>query len=114
MGRQIHEDGHVPAVHGRSERPDRGVLFAPLRNREILGTQRAGGYSDSPLWQTQRERYDQFGRRPINSTNSTPATSGRTAIPPVFRLDGRVALITGAGRGIGAEGALALAGAGAE
>ena len=47
-------------------------------------------------------------------TNSTPATSGRTAIPPAFRLDGRVALITGAGRGIGAEGALALAGAGAE
>jgi len=31
-----------------------------------------------------------------------------------FRLDGRVALITGAGRGIGAAGALALAEAGAE
>lgn len=36
------------------------------------------------------------------------------AIPPAFRLDGRLALITGAGRGLGAEGALALAQAGAE
>jgi NAD(P)-dependent dehydrogenase (short-subunit alcohol dehydrogenase family) len=33
--------------------------------------------------------------------------------PPSFRLDGRVALVTGAGRGIGAEAAVALAGAGA-
>src|SRR5580704_7367278 len=32
---------------------------------------------------------------------------------PSFRLDGRVALVTGAGRGIGAEAAVALAGAGA-
>jgi NAD(P)-dependent dehydrogenase (short-subunit alcohol dehydrogenase family) len=31
-----------------------------------------------------------------------------------FRLDGRVALVTGAGRGIGAEAAVALAGAGAK
>src|SRR5689334_219841 len=36
------------------------------------------------------------------------------ALPTAFRLDNRVALITGAGRGIGAEGALALAQAGAE
>jgi len=33
---------------------------------------------------------------------------------PSFRLDGRRALIVGAGRGIGAAGACALAGAGAE
>jgi NAD(P)-dependent dehydrogenase (short-subunit alcohol dehydrogenase family) len=35
-------------------------------------------------------------------------------MPPSFRLDGRVALVTGAGRGIGAEAAVALALAGAE
>ncbi|MGH9376917.1 MAG: SDR family NAD(P)-dependent oxidoreductase [Terriglobia bacterium] len=35
-------------------------------------------------------------------------------IPPSFRLDGRIALVTGAGRGIGAEAAVALAAAGAE
>jgi NAD(P)-dependent dehydrogenase (short-subunit alcohol dehydrogenase family) len=35
-------------------------------------------------------------------------------MPPSFRLDGRVALVTGAGRGIGAEAAMALALAGAE
>jgi NAD(P)-dependent dehydrogenase (short-subunit alcohol dehydrogenase family) len=35
-------------------------------------------------------------------------------MPPNFRLDGRIALITGAGRGIGAEAAVALANAGAE
>jgi NAD(P)-dependent dehydrogenase (short-subunit alcohol dehydrogenase family) len=35
-------------------------------------------------------------------------------MPPNFRLDGRIALITGAGRGLGAEGAEALAHAGAE
>ena len=34
--------------------------------------------------------------------------------PPSFRLDARVALVTGAGRGIGAEAAVALASAGAE
>lgn len=33
---------------------------------------------------------------------------------PSFRLDGRRALVVGAGRGIGAAGACALAGAGAE
>ena len=33
---------------------------------------------------------------------------------PVFRLDGLVALVTGAGRGLGAETAIALADAGAE
>ena len=33
---------------------------------------------------------------------------------PSFRLDGRVALVTGAGRGIGAEAAVALASAGAQ
>jgi NAD(P)-dependent dehydrogenase (short-subunit alcohol dehydrogenase family) len=35
-------------------------------------------------------------------------------MPPNFRLDGRIALVTGAGRGIGAEAAVALADAGAE
>jgi NAD(P)-dependent dehydrogenase (short-subunit alcohol dehydrogenase family) len=35
-------------------------------------------------------------------------------VPPSFRLDGQIALVTGAGRGIGAEAAVALAGAGAE
>ena len=35
-------------------------------------------------------------------------------MPPSFRLDGHIALVTGAGRGIGAEAAVALAGAGAE
>jgi NAD(P)-dependent dehydrogenase (short-subunit alcohol dehydrogenase family) len=35
-------------------------------------------------------------------------------MPPCFRLDGRVALVTGAGHGIGAEAAIALALAGAE
>lgn len=35
-------------------------------------------------------------------------------MPPSFRLDGRVALVSGAGRGIGAEAAVALASAGAE
>jgi NAD(P)-dependent dehydrogenase (short-subunit alcohol dehydrogenase family) len=35
-------------------------------------------------------------------------------VPPSFRLDGHIALVTGAGRGIGAEAAVALAGAGAE
>ena len=47
------------------------------------------------------------GRRAINS----PKDSG---FPASFRLDGRVALITGAGRGIGAEAAVALSDAGAE
>jgi NAD(P)-dependent dehydrogenase (short-subunit alcohol dehydrogenase family) len=35
-------------------------------------------------------------------------------MPASFRLDGRVALVTGAGRGIGAEAAVALGGAGAK
>ena len=35
-------------------------------------------------------------------------------IPDRFRLDGRVAVVTGAGRGIGAATALALAEAGAD
>ncbi len=35
-------------------------------------------------------------------------------VPPSFRLDARVALVTGAGRGIGAEASVALAQAGAE
>jgi NAD(P)-dependent dehydrogenase (short-subunit alcohol dehydrogenase family) len=34
--------------------------------------------------------------------------------PPSFRLDGRIALVTGAGRGLGAEAAVALAQAGAQ
>ncbi|HVB56280.1 MAG TPA: glucose 1-dehydrogenase [Candidatus Acidoferrales bacterium] len=36
------------------------------------------------------------------------------SIPATFRLDGRIALVTGAGRGIGAETAVALGKAGAE
>src|SRR5215510_9429835 len=36
------------------------------------------------------------------------------AMPESFRLDGRVALVTGAGRGLGAVASLALAQAGAE
>jgi NAD(P)-dependent dehydrogenase (short-subunit alcohol dehydrogenase family) len=42
---------------------------------------------------------------------SSPAQS---VFPGSFRLDGRIALITGAGRGIGAEAAMALSSAGAE
>lgn len=37
-----------------------------------------------------------------------------TGLLPSFRLDGQVALVTGAGRGIGAEAAVALASAGAD
>jgi 2-deoxy-D-gluconate 3-dehydrogenase len=43
----------------------------------------------------------------------TPASSG-TAPPDRFRLDGRIALVTGASRGLGAGMAVALAGAGAD
>jgi NAD(P)-dependent dehydrogenase (short-subunit alcohol dehydrogenase family) len=45
----------------------------------------------------------------MSNANTIPA-----AIPPPFRLDGQVALVTGAGRGIGAETAVALGRAGAD
>src|SRR5436853_1760525 len=39
---------------------------------------------------------------------------GEPTVPASFRLDGRVALVTGAGRGLGAVASVALAQAGAE
>jgi NAD(P)-dependent dehydrogenase (short-subunit alcohol dehydrogenase family) len=44
----------------------------------------------------------------------TPRSSSKLPMTPSFRLDGRRALVTGAGRGIGMAAAVALAGAGAD
>jgi len=41
-------------------------------------------------------------------------SAGEPTLPESFRLDGRVALVTGAGRGLGAVASVALARAGAE
>jgi NAD(P)-dependent dehydrogenase (short-subunit alcohol dehydrogenase family) len=52
---------------------------------------------------------------PAPTPESMPALApDPSTLPPSFRLDGRIALVTGAGRGLGAEAALALAHAGAE
>jgi sulfopropanediol 3-dehydrogenase len=65
--------------------------------------------ADLRLRRGQKRRSGRRVRRPAITSAGTVS-----AIPPSFRLDGQVALVTGAGRGIGAEAAVALGGAGAK
>src|SRR5262249_3152346 len=88
----------------RGERNDRRILFATLRAGRFPRSCRAGQYSRAPLWRPQRALRARRGIRPsMVELTSTPS----------FRLDGKRALVTGAGRGIGLAAASALAQAGA-
>ena len=79
---------------------DRRILLAALRAGGLSRPCRAGQYPRAPLWRPQHRLRD---------------GGGMTALPktPSFRLDGKRALVTGAGRGIGLAAAAALAQAGA-
>jgi NAD(P)-dependent dehydrogenase (short-subunit alcohol dehydrogenase family) len=79
-------------------------LVAPKTNRR----QEAGWPLLSAVWQLQG-----WIRRRLWRCIITPILKTARAGTP-FRLDGRVALVTGAGRGLGAETAIALGEAGAE
>src|SRR5712691_9031759 len=79
-----------------------------MRNRAILGAQGTGRYPLAPLCRTSCGSGCKLGRHAIASILDAPI------VPASFRLDGRVALVTGAGRGLGAVASLALAQAGAE
>src|SRR5207253_7023243 len=76
------------------------ILLAAVHAGRIFRSCRAGQYPRPALWRPQH---------PLRKRG------GMTALPktPSFRLDGRRALVTGAGRGIGAAMAAALAEAGA-
>src|SRR5216684_3404552 len=95
-------------MHGGGERSHRRLLLASLRHRAILGTQGTGRYPLAPLCRASRGSGCRTGRQPIALSLDAPI------VPASFRLDGRVALVTGAGRGLGAVASLALAQAGAE
>src|SRR5690242_17965291 len=101
LGRQVHEDMHLPkGSHRRGQRHDRRILFAPLRTGRLPRPCRAGQYPCAPV------RWPQRALRSGGGVMKLPAT-------PSFRLDGKRALVTGAGRGIGLTAAAALAEAGA-
>ena len=81
------------------------VLLAAVHARRLRRPRRAGQYARAPLRRPQRALRPGGGM----SCRSTLATK----TPVAFRLDGKRALVTGAGRGIGLAAAAALADAGA-
>src|SRR5205085_6786039 len=71
-------------------------------------TQGTGRYPLASLCRARCGSGYKLGREAIASIPDAPL------VPSSFQLDGRVALVTGAGRGLGAVASLALAHAGAE
>src|SRR5690606_65860 len=103
VGRQVPQDLHLSeSADRRGERAGRRILLAPVRARGLRRPQGAGRHPGAPL------RRQPSARRGVSAL-------AEEALPrtPSFRLDGRRALVAGAGRGIGRAAAVALAEAGA-
>src|SRR6188474_2411234 len=77
-------------------------MLAPLCAGRLPGACRAGECTRTPL------------RRPQRSIRTGGGMTVELTRTPSFRLDGKRALVTGAGRGIGLSAASALADAGAQ
>ena len=99
-------------VHARGERGGRRVLLAPVRDRALLGPQGAGRLCACAA--TAGATWGSASREPGTVSShaafaSDPITPSKLLTSSRFRLDGRTALVTGAGRGIGRSAAMALA-----
>src|SRR5690606_9775722 len=106
VGRQVPQDLHLSArAHRRGFGDDRRILQPALRARRLRRSRRAGQYPRPPLRPAQR---------PLCWEGRSARNPMILPVTPSFRLDGRRALVTGAGRGIGLACAAALAEAGAE
>src|SRR5690242_731995 len=93
---------HLPkGPDRRGERENWRSLLTPLRAGRVPGACRTSECARTPVWRTQCTL--RTGRRMTVELTTTPS----------FRLDGKLALVTGAGRGIGLAAASALADAGA-
>src|SRR6476660_378783 len=102
VGRQIHENLHLSkSTDRRSPRHDRRILLAAVRAGRLSRSRRAGQYPCTPL---------RGAKRAIRPGGGMTIELTKT---PSFRLDGKRALVTGAGRGIGLAAVSALADAGA-
>ena len=67
VGREVHQDLHLPADHRGGVGHGRGVLLAPLRPRALRRPQGAGGHPPSPLRRAERARARRpAGRRRLN------------------------------------------------
>src|SRR6185503_10781904 len=76
-------------------------MLSTLRAGGVSGPRRAGQCARAPLW------------RPKRALRAGGGMTVELTKTPSFRLDGKRALVTGAGRGIGLSAASALADAGA-
>ena len=86
LGREVHQDLHLPAHHAGGVGPGRGVLLAPLRPRTLRGPQGTGGHPASPLRRAERARARRpAGRRPLNrptrSLHARAASIHRSPLP---------------------------------
>jgi sulfopropanediol 3-dehydrogenase len=54
LGRQVPENLHLPGDHARGERESGRILLAPVRDRALLGTQRAGRPAPATLRRPER------------------------------------------------------------
>ena len=104
VGRQVPQDLHLPEGDDRrGVGDDRRILLAAVHARRLLGARRAGQRARPPLRRAQC---------PLRAGGGVTMTV-ELAETPSFRLDGKRALVTGGGRGIGLAAASALAAAGA-
>src|SRR5690606_22811989 len=118
VGRQVPEDLHLPeGDHRRGLGAGGRVLLPAVPHGELRRSRRAGEPAGAALRRSRRSALVPAGAGARLSRGASAMTASAVpALPvtPSFRLDGRRALVTGAGRGIGLAAAVALADAGAE
>ena len=105
VGRQVPQDLHLSeGADRRGERADRRILLAAVHPRRLFRPRRAGQCARAPLRRAQRA---------LRAGGGMSAMTVELHSAPSFRLDGKRALVAGAGRGIGLAAASALADSGA-
>ena len=101
VGKFIKTCTYQKVLDRRGQRQDRRSLLAAVHPGRLHRPRRAGQYPRAPL------------RRPQRALRAGGGVTVELTKTPSFRLDGKRALVTGAGRGLGLAAASALADAGA-